>query len=59
MSDHSKLATESMKNLTERVLKADMASRKRKMIHFKALRNVSFIWVPFLVYGVYVIKFNI
>ena len=55
MSDHSSLATESMKNLTERVLKADLASRKRKMIHFKALRNVSFIWAPFLLYGIYVI----
>lgn len=55
MSDHSSLATESMKNLTERVIKADLASRKRKMIHFKALRNVGLIWIPFIAYGIYVI----
>ena len=54
MSDHSKIASESMKQLTEKILKADMASRKRKMMHFSSLRIVSLVWFPIVGYTLYV-----
>ena len=54
MSDNSKIASESMKILTEKVLRADLGSRKRKMIHFKSITYASLVWVPCLIYGVYV-----
>ncbi len=43
--------SQSMKNLTEKVLKADLASRKRKMISFKAGKLTQILMVPFVYYA--------
>jgi hypothetical protein len=62
MSEYSKLASESMKNLTERVIKADLSQRKGRMLQAKAMSIVSLIYVPFGLYFGYVnnkIKFSI
>ncbi len=53
MSEHSKLATESMMQLTERVMKADMAQRKRKMIAEFASKSSRVLWLPLLAYVIY------
>jgi hypothetical protein len=54
MSDFSKVSSESMKMLTEKVIRSDMASRKRKMIHISATRAVSLVWAPVICYTFYV-----
>ena len=59
MSEHSKIASESMKQLTEKIVKADLASRKRKMMHFSSLRIVSLVWFPIVGYTFYVRDKNI
>ena len=43
-------SSQSMKNLTEKVLKADLASRKRKMITFKAGKVNLLLMIPFSYY---------
>jgi len=55
MSDYSKIASESMKQLTEKVINADLASRKRKMMHLKSVSGAGVIWVPILAYSLWVI----
>jgi hypothetical protein len=56
MSDYSKIASESMKQLTDKVIKADLASRKRKMIYFRSVSAAGLVWVPITVYACWVIK---
>ena len=57
MSDYSKISSESMKRLTEKVIKADLASRKRIMMNIKAASIISLFWVPVGVYVLNVIKY--
>jgi len=54
MSDHSKIASESMKQLTEKVMKADLASRKIRKINGLARRYPPMLWFPVLAYVLYV-----
>lgn len=52
-------STESMKKLTEKVLKADLASRKKRMFSIKAAKLYPILLVPFAYYAVKVkIIFN-
>lgn len=44
-------SSQSMKNLSEKVLKADLASRKRKMISLKAGKFTQLLMVPFVYYA--------
>lgn len=48
-------SSQSMKNLTEKVLKADLASRKRKMISLKAGRFIQLLTIPFAYYALKVL----
>lgn len=53
-------SSQSMKNLTDKVLKADLASRKRKMIKMKAGKFQLILIFPFAYYALKVFKiFNI
>lgn len=49
--------TESMKNLTEKVLKADLASRKNKMLSIRSTKFLQILWLPVAYYVVKVLKF--
>ncbi len=44
-------SSQSMKNLTEKVLKADLASRKKKMISLKAGKASILMLIPFTYYA--------
>ena len=44
-------SSQSMKNLTEKVLKADLTSRKRKMITMKAGKFHQILMIPFVYYA--------
>lgn len=54
MSDYSKISSESMKQLTERVMNADMAQRKRKLIHAYAMKFRQMLIMPLAFYVIYV-----
>jgi len=54
MSDYSKVATDSMQQLTDKVLKADLASRKIRNLNFSARRWPGYLWIPVLAYVFYV-----
>jgi hypothetical protein len=54
MSDHSKIASESMKHLTEKVMKADLASRKIRNMNGLARRYPPMLWIPIIAYVIYV-----
>ena len=58
MSDYSKVASDSMKQLTEKVIKADLASRKIRNLNMIARRYPLFLWLPVVAYIFYVIIFN-
>jgi len=51
-------SSQSMKNLTEKVLKADLASRKRKMYTSKAGKFIQLLTIPFAYYALKVYRFN-
>jgi hypothetical protein len=44
-------SSQSMKTLTDKVLKADLASRKRKMLALKAGKFSQILMVPFAYYA--------
>jgi len=48
-------SSQSMKNLTEKILKADLASRKRKMISVKAIKFQQILMIPFVYYALKVL----
>jgi hypothetical protein len=54
--EYSKLASNSMKHLTERVIKADLASRKTKVIHYRIAQFVGMLWIIPGLYGIMVYK---
>jgi hypothetical protein len=54
MSDYSKVASDSMKQLTEKVIKADLASRKIRNLNMIARRYPVYLWIPVLAYIFYV-----
>ena len=45
-------SSQSMKNLTDKVLKADLASRKKKMLSLKALKFSQVLMIPIAYYVV-------
>lgn len=45
-------SSQSMKNLTDKVLKADLASRKNKMISSKAGKFIQILMIPFAYYAI-------
>ena len=51
-------SSQSMKNLTDKVLKADLASRKKRMISIKAGKVSHLLMVPFVYYAMKVKIFN-
>jgi len=48
-------SSQSMKTLTEKVLKADLASRKKRMISAKAGKLSVLLMLPFVYYSIKVI----
>ncbi len=50
-----KSSSQSMINLTDKVLKADLASRKRKMVSTKAAKLAQLLVLPFAYYAIKVI----
>lgn len=54
MDEYSIQARESMKRLTERVIKSDLAYKKRRMMHSKVASFLSIVAALPCVYGFYV-----
>jgi hypothetical protein len=54
MSDKSQIACESMKKLTEKVIRSDLAFRKRLYISSNANTFTKLIWIPITCYVLYV-----
>jgi hypothetical protein len=57
MTEYSKIASESMKQLTEQIIKADLASRKRRNISIQASKLGTLVWGPIILYVFYVRNF--
>jgi len=51
-------SSQSMKNLTDKVLKADLASKKKKMISIKSAKIAQLLFLPFAYYAVKVNFFH-